>query len=1011
MLLVFALVARAQSGGAPKAVPGQIVLRVPKGAGEDQARAMAEAAGCRLVEAIAFSPGYYLLETKTTSGVASVKRSSAVTPEVQTAVAQLKAVPGALAEPNWLLYPTQQTTPPPATLTPNDPLLSLQNWHLSMINMPRAWALQRGTRPVVVAVVDTGIDTNHPDLAGQIDPRGRNFSSFDPNDVSDLNGHGTHVAGTIAASTNNGTGVASVAGWERAGVDVRILPVRVFTGDEGAPTSTIISGFNYAVIQRVDVINLSLGGFLTTLWDEPIQDALAAGIVVVAAAGNEASGFPVSPADNFGAIKVSAVDNTRKLAVYSNFSGSVAIAAPGGGGPTSEEVVSTWPFGLDLPAPAPYQNGYRGISGTSMAAPHVAGAAALLKAAGVNDPFEIRFILQVTAQPLPDDTPNFSGGNKYGAGLLDVAAALDRATRPGIDLVAPSDQTVTMIRKVTVTVRIRNADRLDDNDIITVTIRPINAAGGNPITLTRTGAEIPDSVTPIDITFPEQTLTEGRYTVEVTLQSVIPDSESAFLTVTSRTQPVGRTMFAVPFVVQDQFGGREVSLFGTDASFLLRRWDPLTAGYASYSSTGVPQDSQASFRPVGVNNTSISYDTANPGRDIAPVGLGFWLDLDSSPTLNITGQQVTTPVGIRLVAEKVGPNGQLINPAGWNMIGDPFPYVVDWSAVSVRQGQSVYTVQEAADKGIIKNVLVGYAAGGYVFSFAPNGSLQPFNGYWVRALQDCDLIIPPLPGAGRASVKAEPAPGAAGGWRARLIATVAGDRDAQNYFGQVLGADAGEDRFDVAKPPSGAGHAYVRFLPAATKSDARANPFAYDMRPAGSKKEEWAVAVTTDRDNADVTLSWEGLAGLPRRARLTLTDTVTGKKIALRSRSSYAYKSGEAGETRRFTLTMDSQPSGGPLAIAGLRTTSGRAVAGVSVRFTLNQDADVTGRILTLGGKPLARLSGDGRASTGAEAVLRWSGRDEKDAVAPPGPYLVEVTARGPDGQTARVKQPIMLLR
>ena len=237
-----------------------------------------------------------------------------------------------------------------AMATPNDEFYDLQ-WHYPLMNLPAAWDLEQGDPDVVVAVIDTGVLLNHPDLAGQLVP-GYDFVSgsnagdgngIDPNPDDPGDGgsvgassfHGTHVAGTVAARTNNGFGVAGVA-W-----DARIMPIRAL-GVGGAGTNyDIMQAIRFAAglsndsgtvpQQPADIINLSLGGpFSSGLEQETITAARNAGSIIVAAAGNESSSQPSYPASYAGVISVSAVDLQRNLASYSNFGPNVDIAAPGG---------------------------------------------------------------------------------------------------------------------------------------------------------------------------------------------------------------------------------------------------------------------------------------------------------------------------------------------------------------------------------------------------------------------------------------------------------------------------------------------------------------------------------------------------------------------------------------------------------------------------------------------------------------------------------------------------------
>jgi hypothetical protein len=175
---------------------------------------------------------------------------------------------------------------------------------------------------------------------------------------------------------------------------------------------------------------------------------------------------------------------------------------------------------------------------------------------------------------------------------------------------------------------------------------------------------------------------------------------------------------------------------------------------------------------------------------------------------------------------------------------------------------TTYKLEDAVRQNILKGGLVGYANGDYYFQIAPQGQLQPFNGYWVQALQDCILIVPPAASANQivATRSAVPSRAVTNGsattssWRVRLQATVGGDRDGQNFFGTAPGATTGEDETDIAKPPSGAGRAYARFLVrsataatnGANKASSRATStaLAYDLRSPNARREIWTVAVS-----------------------------------------------------------------------------------------------------------------------------------------------------------------------
>jgi subtilisin family serine protease len=284
-----------------------------------------------------------------------------------------------------------------------DPLAP-QQWALSTLQ-----AAQVGDATgQVVAVVDTGVDATHPDLAGVV-LAGTDFVSPGGDGRNDPNGHGTHVSGIIAAVGDNGIGVAGLA------QGAKILPVRVMGADGSGYDSDAAAGVVWASDHGANVINLSLGGpDRSTVMDSAVQYALSKGVSVVVAAGNDATptADPVEwPAADPGVLAVGAVDSSGIRPSWSSTGAHLAVAAPG------VDILSTVPVTTQDPS------GYASWSGTSMAAPFVSAAAALLRhtqpgltAAGV------RSRLMATADDL--GLPGFD--SLYGAGRVDVLAAEGR---------------------------------------------------------------------------------------------------------------------------------------------------------------------------------------------------------------------------------------------------------------------------------------------------------------------------------------------------------------------------------------------------------------------------------------------------------------------------------------------------------------------------------------------------------------------------------------------------------
>lgn len=284
---------------------------------------------------------------------------------------------------------------------PDDPEYGRQ-WNLPMIGAPTGWRAGGG-RGVVVAVLDTGVSPL-PDLPADRILAGRSFVPGAAT-AADDHGHGTHVAGTIAQATHNGIGVAGVA------PQAIILPMKVLGADGGGRTDWIAAAIDEAVDQGAKVINLSLGGGHSDVLVKAVEKARKAGVVVVAAAGNSGSEGLGSPADAPSAVAVTAVGPDGALAPYSTWGAGVRIAAPGG----NKNIEGGGILQATIDGHGGQQ--FAEWQGTSMATPHVAGAAAVLWGAGAESADEVERALQRGA---------VGGGEalKFGAGRLDVAGSV-----------------------------------------------------------------------------------------------------------------------------------------------------------------------------------------------------------------------------------------------------------------------------------------------------------------------------------------------------------------------------------------------------------------------------------------------------------------------------------------------------------------------------------------------------------------------------------------------------------
>ncbi|MBD2626232.1 S8 family peptidase [Trichormus variabilis] len=294
----------------------------------------------------------------------------------------------------------------PSLIGPNDQYYSKQ-WNLHKIGIEGAWNLSKGSG-IKVAVIDTGI-TQVRDLAETKFVKGYDFVN-DTEAANDDNGHGTHVAGTVAQATNNNYGVAGVA------YEASLMPLKVLNAYGSGTVADIAEAIKFAADKGADVINMSLGGGgESQLMKEAIEYAHKKGVVIIAAAGNESTNGASYPARYPHVIGVSAFGPDGEKAEYSNYGAGVDISAPGGSetGGILQETIDENGEGVFL-----------GLQGTSMASPHVAGVAALIKAAGVTETDEILKVLQQSARVIQDD-----GLNYYGAGQLNAEAAVKLATQ------------------------------------------------------------------------------------------------------------------------------------------------------------------------------------------------------------------------------------------------------------------------------------------------------------------------------------------------------------------------------------------------------------------------------------------------------------------------------------------------------------------------------------------------------------------------------------------------------
>lgn len=715
-----------------------------------------------------------------------------------------------------------------APALPNDTFYSDQ-WALqpgSHIFAPEGWNYfsQVPTQEVVVAVVDTGIRdrsavnpdkttdvvrTPHPDLLRSLlVGQGFDFGEFDfdpsPTEYSlfsQVTGHGTHVAGIIAAQSNNQLGVAGLANNTQSRVKVWILPVKVadYHGDMfvsallnaliNLPSWPLRSPATNAAL-KVNVVNMSLGFSV----DVPeIQQAIRTltdnGIVVVCASGDDSG--PVNfPAAYPESIAVGASDDNDTVADFSSFGPELDLVAPGVDVPSTiwTPDIATFKFkdvtdsgsgggntggGITPPAPGPsnlipdqfyagdiYGNAIVGWDGTSMASPHVAAAAAMLISTGV-PPAEVAQYLKENATDIGYGVPSA----KAGYGLLNLSNSLSNST-VNMWIVSPSNGGVSPSLKTKFRIDFRNADI----DTIRVFIDGVLVAGPaneNPA--------IPnwknfysvfntDNKSRLQFDYVVNGDIKDHELVAQAYSATIPPAGYARavrngrikFTVNRTTLTQGWNLFSIPFWYESP---RTPEAVLNSNSATLFRWTYASSEFGQYAKyvcgpSGTPKDAEATFAPPSLLENGSILSPLGSSIITAPAGLGYWLkvaDADGQPVPDTFGTSVES-----------GPYQIGLNN-GWNLVGNPFIFPVSWDNIMIEYNGIRVTAAEAASNGWIVDAIFRWdktlngGQGDYVRKSISKAIMVPWEAQWLRARvkgaqtwpsPDMKLIVPPNPYTG-----------------------------------------------------------------------------------------------------------------------------------------------------------------------------------------------------------------------------------------------------------------------
>jgi thermitase len=491
---------------------------------------------------------------------------------VQSVDEFLRELPGVrYVEPNYRVF---------AFTTPNDPFFA-QQYALSRVQASAAWGVWSPTRTVYIAIIDSGIDYTHPDLTNKIRRYSNGaiygYDALNPigwqGDYMDYGGHGTHCAGIAGAEINNAVGVAGIAAWNpnhpNSNSAIQLMPVKVLDEEGTGTVSTVAMGISWAADNGAHILSLSLGTLdFSTAISDAVNYAWTRGCLLVAAAGNFASNAPTYPAHHSPCIAVAATDVNDQLTSFSQYGSWIDIAAPG------QNILSTLP-----------NNSYASWSGTSMACPLVAGAAAVLWSYNptlTNQ--QVREALETQVDPY---TPYNGRTIGSGKGRLNVYRAL-QAVGAG----APPQ-------------------------LNTLTLSPTQIVGGNSVTGT------------VQLTAPAP---GGGFTV-----SLGSSNPNVATVPSSVTVPAGSVSASFPVATSSVPNSTTVTIIATAAG--VQRAASLTV---LPSSTGI-QLSSLSISPTQVTGGSRATGTVTLTAP-APAG-GVVVSLRSSSTRAQVPSSVTVPAG------------------------------------------------------------------------------------------------------------------------------------------------------------------------------------------------------------------------------------------------------------------------------------------------------------------------------------------------------------------------------